>query len=212
MIPIEPQPEPPHFEHMVKQPGKAFLEVKSHPTTEEEWKGHNYWKHVARDLYDAYAGICAYSCTWISPTTGISNVEHFRPKSKYPQDAYNWENYRLACWKMNKNKGIYEDVLDPFTLQDNWFVIDFSSLMVFPGDHLTEHDARLVSKTIKRLKLNEDEDCIEERKKWIGDYVTGEITFAHLKKKAPFLASEIERQGYKEKIHPIWAAYKKLAK
>jgi len=79
--------------------------------------------------------------------------------------------------------------------------------MIFPGDHLSVEEAKRVNQTVKRLKLNEDENCIKDREKWLRDYVTNQITFSHLEKHAPFIASELNRQGYVESTHVIWACY-----
>lgn len=207
MIPVKVQPRPETFAQKVEGPGQRFLAKNPHPQG-SEWKHHDYWKRAEKELYKAYSGICAYSCTWISRVTGGKTIEHFKPKSKYPQDAYKWENYRLVCLLLNARKGDFEDVLDPFTLLDGWFVIDFPSLMIFPGDHLSPTEAEQVNQTVKRLRLNEDEDCIGDREKWLQEYVTGEISFSHLEKKAPFLALELKRQELVDREHPVWARYK----
>ncbi len=211
MIPVQIQPKPDTFFEKVEKPGKKFLTSNPNPKG-AEWEHCNYWKKIEKELYDAYSGICAYSCTWISRVTGGKTVEHFKPKSKYPQEAYRWENYRLVCLLLNGRKRDFEDVLDPFTLQDGWFVIDFPSFMIFPGDRLSSDEAEQVNKTVKRLRLNEDEDCIKEREKWVQDYIIGEISFSHLEKKAPFLAQELKRQELIDTSHPVWARYKKLPK
>lgn len=206
MIPVNLQPEPEHFYELVEMPGNTFLATHPRPKA-RDWKNHNYWKYVESELYDAYSGICAYSCTWIPRVTGGKTVEHFKPKSRYPLEAYRWENYRLVCLLLNGRKGNHEDILDPFTLRDGCFVIDFPSLMIFPGEHLSDSEASQVIKTVKRLKLNEDEACIKDREKWLRDYVIGEISFSHLKKHAPFIAYELERQKLSGRNHPIWAGY-----
>lgn len=206
MIPVELQPEPTHFSEHVRLPGQKFLETNPHPRT-KDWKKHSYWRHIESDLYEAYSGICAYACTWIPLVTGGKTVEHFKPKSKHPLEAYCWENYRLVCLLLNGRKGDHEDVLDPFTLREGWFAIDFPSLMIFPGERLAEEEAQKVVKTINRLKLNDDEACIRDREKWLREYVIGEISFSHLKRHAPFIAYELERQELTERNHPIWATY-----
>ncbi len=209
MIPVKKQPAPGHFVIKVEKPGKKFLAQNPDPKA-KDWKNHNYWREIEKDLYQAYSGICTYSCLWIPHVTGGKTVEHFKPKSKYPHEAYNWENYRLVCLLLNGRKSDFEDVLDPFTLQEGWFVIDFSSLMIFPGDHLSTEEAEKVTKTVERLKLNKDEDCIKEREKWLRDYVTEGISFPHLEKHAPFIAIELKRQGYVERTYSIWAEYNKM--
>ena len=44
------------------------------------------------------------------------------------------------------------------------------------------------------LKLNQDDTLVQERQSWLECFCSGEITFAHLRKKVPFIAYELERQ------------------
>ena len=47
---------------------------------------------------------CAYcECSMNSPRVG--QVEHFKPKSRFPLAAYDWDNYVLACGGCNGPKG-----------------------------------------------------------------------------------------------------------
>ncbi len=202
MIPIQLQPEPPHFIKRVRQPGHDFLIKKPNPTT-RDWYTHNYWTRVVDDLYKAYSGICAYSCHWIPPDTGSKSVEHFKPKKKYPKEAYRWENFRLVSGNPNGRKGDYEDVLDPFTLSDGWFVIDFPSLLIRPGKGLLPAEAEQVIMTIKRLRLNDEGTCLQARMNWIRDHITVPFPFSHLEKKAPFIAKELKRQNMVETIRDV---------
>jgi hypothetical protein len=119
-----------------------------------------------------------------------------------PHLAYDWSNYRLVCGKLNGRKGDHEDVLDPFTLPDGWFVIDFPSLMVFPGSQLSPEQAEQVIKTINRLKLN-DEDFLQERAEYLQDHYVRNYPFSYLERKAPFLAKELKRQDLVERIKEI---------
>jgi 5-methylcytosine-specific restriction endonuclease McrA len=135
-MPVKMQPEPACFYEKVQKKGDAFLA--KNPGIR---KLPDYWKVIIPDLYDAYRGICAYTCHWISDDTGWKTVNHFKPKRKYPEEAYRWSNYRLVCGVFNGRKSDYEDVLDPFTLQEGWFVIVFPSLQLKPASHLTEDDA-----------------------------------------------------------------------
>ena len=191
MIPVKPQPAPARFFEKVQQPGEAFLVKVPQP---KSWKDHEYWRAIQKELYEAYSGICAYSCHRIKRTTGSSTVEHFKPKSKHPHLAYTWTNYRLVCGKLNGRKGNYEDVLDPFTLQGDWFIIKFPSLQAAPNPQLSVEDAAQVMQTIKRLKLN-GEDFIEERQEYLQDYCVCGYPFSYLEREAPFLAQELKRQN-----------------
>jgi hypothetical protein len=146
------------------------------------------------DLYRAYGGICAYSAEWIPPSTGEMSVDHFIPKSVRPLLAYEWGNYRLAARRYNGFKRDHTDVIDPFTLQADWFVLDVPSLQLKPHDSLRNEEAERVRLTIRRLHLN-DERAIMSRQRWIRDYCDGHFGLDYLRRNAPFIAYELERQG-----------------
>jgi len=122
MIRVQPQPEPPEFDKLVRQPGLAYLQGNAKPT-HNQWKSHSYWRKIIPQLRKSYKEICAYCCHWIPPDTGSSTVEHFLSKDKYQKQAYQWDNYRLVSGPLNGRKGTREDILDPFQIQNGWFVI-----------------------------------------------------------------------------------------
>jgi hypothetical protein len=195
LIPIQAQPEPPDFSKKVREPGQVFLHDFPHPT---KWKKKEYWQRALPDLYRMYNGICAYCAEWIPPTTGDPTVDHFIPKSVQPQLAYEWSNYRLASLRFNGRKKEYRDVLDPFTLEPDWFILDFPSLQIVPNPKLSNVQAKLVVDTINRLKLN-DGICVQSRERWIKEFCD-KLDFEFLKRNAPFIAYELERQGLVDKI------------
>lgn len=190
MILIQARPKPPDFSKKVREPGQIFLRNSPHPTG---WNNREYWQRALSDLYNAYNGIGAYCAEWIPYTIGDLTVDHFIPKSVQPQLAYEWSNYRLASLKFNGRKGDYQDVLDPFKLEADWFILKFPSLQVDPNPTLSDHRVRTVANIINRLKLN-DELCVQSRLRWIRDYCLREITFDYLKRNAPFISYELERQ------------------
>jgi hypothetical protein len=159
---------------------------------------------VLAELHDAYGGICAYSCHWIPYDTGADTVEHFRPKDTYPGDAYEWSNYRLVCATLNGRKGIHEDVLDPFLIEEGWFTIDFPSMLVKPRADLEPADRLRVHTSIDRLSLNDEGTCLKSRVRWMTDYCTHDITFEYLRRNAPFIAAELERQGLVAVIRQVF--------
>lgn len=202
MIHVDMKPEPANFDELVRTPGTDFLA--SHPNpTRKEWEAHSYWRNILTEFRRLYGGICAYSCHWIAPDTGAKTVEHFVPKSVDPSLAYEWENYRLVCSLLNSRKRTKTDTLDPFEVEDGWFVISFPALLVKPGPGLDADLTAKIKQTIKRLKLNDEESCLENRAKYVKDYCIGGLPFSHLRKEAPFLAKELERQGLVERIKEI---------
>jgi len=197
VIPVQQQPEPEDFSERVREKGAAFLERVPHPTS-EQWKGKEYWRAAIPDMRKAYKGMCAYSAHWISYVTGSQSIDHFVPRVLRPDLAYAWSNFRYVSSRFNSRKGTHT-VLDPFTLEPNWFVIDFPSLLVKPNLRLLPDQRQAVLDTIECLKLNEDEDLVLVRQEYVEDFCKGETSFAHLTKRVPFIAYELRRQGLAER-------------
>lgn len=197
MIPIKPQPEPDDFDEKVRKEGKYFLSKVPNPKT-KDWKNHDYWRRSLRDLYDACNHICAYSAQWIPYDTGSPAVDHFIPKSAKPELAYEWHNFRLACLTLNNKKRTELDVIDPFELPVNSFILDFPSLIIKPNPELLYPLKGRVISTINRLELNDYDKCIDGRLEWLKTYYEDNSSFDSLKRKAPFIAYELERQGLAE--------------
>jgi hypothetical protein len=203
MIHIDQMEEPGKFNTRVRQRGRRFLNTTPHPTS-SQWRSHRYWTEVGSALHEAYRGICAYSCHWIPFDTGADTVEHFRPKDIYPQSAYEWNNYRLVCATLNGRKGVHEDVLDPFVIPSGWFVIDFPSMLVKPNSALEVSDSQSVQASIRRLGLNDEGTCLKSRVKWLRDYCSNDIPLTYLRRHAPFIVAELERQNLLATIRDVF--------
>jgi hypothetical protein len=143
----------------------------------------------------AYGKICAYSSFWIPAATGVDTVEHYLPKVQHPNEAYEWTNYRYVSHTLNQKKGTKDDVVDPFLIENGWFVIEFPSLMVKPNDALRDPILKEVQESIIRIGLNDPASCLEQRAQYVEDYCRGLVTFDFLRRDAPFLAAEIQRLG-----------------
>lgn len=196
MIPIQAQPEPADFETKVRAKGAEFLAVDPNPTI---WTNREYWQDALPELYELYSHVCAYTALWIPRNEGVASVDHFIPKSAVPAEAYEWRNFRLTSLKMNSRKREFRDVIDPFVITPSTFQLKFPSLMIFPNPNLARRVKTQVAATIKRLKLNRD-DGIKSRLDWLLPYCDGEASFGLLRRKAPFIAYELERQGKIESI------------
>lgn len=192
MIPITLQPEPHEFDRNVRKRGQSFLAINPSPTS-DQFKPHHYWKWAATELYEAYRRICAYSCTYIPTPKGCS-VDHFLPKSKRPDQAYEWQNFRLSLHRLNVYKGD-ADIIDPFSVQPGWFVLDFPSCLVKPGDGLPGDLKQQIEHTIKTLKLNDDDSLVQDRCDIMVMFAKEEVALPFLEKRYPFLAEEVIRQG-----------------
>ena len=149
-----------------------------------------YWRKCLADLHTAYSGICAYVGTYINPTTGARSVDYFVAKSRRPDLAYEWANYRLACLRMNARKRDFDDILDLFTISENRFQLVLLTGEIKP----TFPDDVDALNTIQRLGLDQ-EDLREERYTYFWDYLQGEISAEYLCRRAPFVYQEAVRQG-----------------
>ena len=118
MIYVERQPEPEEFDECVRQPGQEYLKSNPNPTS-REFSSHSYWRKISVELHSVYGGICAYTCHWISRDTGWRTVEHFMPKKAHPHLAYEWDNFRLVCGRLNGRKGDHQDVIPTARISDS---------------------------------------------------------------------------------------------
>ena len=198
MIHVDLQPEPINFHRDVRIPGKSFLQRVPVPSG-KQWKNRDYWKRTSADLYGAYNGICAYTGLWFSKSTAPVSVDHFLPKSKRPELAYEWNNYRLTTQIMNN----YKDdnlIVDPFEIHNGDFILDFPSCLIKANPNLPREKIDKIQFTIDVLKLNSNDDQVQARCDIIISFVNEEISKQYLKRRYPFIAYELERQNLLDKI------------
>lgn len=220
MMRVAPQPEPADFDAKVRQPGRnALLELIGSPDAAPRpgrprrvvaatvdaipanklpdlWAG-----DCLQQLADAYGGICAY-LGMIIPVTGMRTADHFVPKEHAKELAYEWSNFRLASLDVNRAKGTHRDVLDPFEIEDGWFVLNPLDFRIAPASTLDPARQAAVQATVDRLELN-DPVYRAARAQAHDDYFgltegfnQGErVPWAVLLRDNPYVASEVERQG-----------------
>ncbi|WP_147443700.1 hypothetical protein [Corallococcus sicarius] len=217
MIPVkkEPEPRPPDFDfdQRVRQPGLSALaelagksptvtrrgrRIRKRAASPAVLRDYAYWTRALDALHEAYGGICAYSCFYIEPVGGPT-VDHFVALAAPGlAQAYEWDNYRLACSLMNTHKNKFSDVLDPFHIQDGWFTLNLATFKVEPAPELDEPLLSQVKATISRLQLDSRE-VSKTHEGWFNAYFLPKggqrVPFSFLERRAPFLARELRRQG-----------------
>ena len=57
------------------------------------------WQKFSDDLAISFRGACGYCEEYC-----IGEVDHFKPKSKFPGLVYEWSNWVFACHSCNANK------------------------------------------------------------------------------------------------------------
>jgi hypothetical protein len=198
MIPIPTYKEPTDFDKTVRQPGSVFLGSKN-VIRESDWKGKEYWQKSLPVLRNLSKKVCAYSATWIPHSTGSHSIDHFLCKNDHPQLAYEWSNFRYVSARFNSRKG-RKVIVDPQNMQFNWFIIDFSTFFILPNTTLLDSkQLKLAEFTIDILKLNDDDELVEERIAYYSDFMSKKISFDYLQEHAPFIATEILRQKLSKK-------------
>lgn len=197
MIPVLMQPEPPHFDDKVRKRGLKWLEKNGVPHDQpppEPDKLPPYWREAQQDLWKSYRGVCAYLCVFFEWSLGASSTDHFTAKSRHTGLAYEWSNYRLSCLGANRNKGAFDDVLDPFKIAPETFLLELDTGRMYPNPDLPEDVQELAKKTIGRLNLNDSRNQ-DMRARHFGDCLSGYFSADHLQRNSPFVHYEAVRQG-----------------
>lgn len=210
MIRVRPAAEPESFDELVRRPGHRALtrrigEEVSGPgrppkniyNRREDIPSKEFppeWRKSIPDLLERYRHLCAYTALYIEDGTGDATVDHFVPISADWSLAYEWSNFRLSCGQVNANKDQAKP-LDPFEIADNWFELELVGYQVIPGTDTHDPLRALIRTTIENiLKLNST--CFRrQRSKYAEAYLTGQISFEYIERRAPFVARELRRQN-----------------
>jgi hypothetical protein len=221
VIPVVQAQEPAEFDARVRQPGlsaidellgrpprltrrgprrKQLVDEHGQPVTQE----HDIpaeafpplWRNTLREMLVAYKSRCAYLAMYIHPATGSASVDHVLPKSLAWNQVYEWANYRLCAQIINSKKGALLTLVDPFAIGPDWFSLNLNTLHVGRGVSAPSAQWERIDATLPVLNHRL---CVEEREEYVRWYRlgpgTGGFDLAHLESRAPFIASELRRQG-----------------
>lgn len=189
MIRVTRKRSPQGFAALVHGPGRRYL--MSIPSGGKAvWKGHDYWNRMRNELYDAYEHVCAYLSFPLNPRA--YEVEHYRPKEKYPQLAYEWRNYRLASSGINRRKGV-RAVVDPFCVKPDSFRLNLADGSIRVSGRYAIQYTALCQDTIDFLGLD-DWDIRNARLDALDEYLERHMDSTQLRTKYPFLFSELKRR------------------
>src|SRR5439155_2465679 len=103
-----------------------------------------------------FAGLCAY-CEEICR----GEIDHFRPKSRYPERVYEWSKWVLACHDCNNKKGEKwpsSGFPDPCSTRhrcEKIFSFDTQTGEILPSRHLAPAHERRARLIIRDCGLNE---------------------------------------------------------
>lgn len=155
--------EPAHFDAVVRQPGRRWLESNSHRR-----RLRDYWRLVTDELAEAFHHRCAYLAIAIR----AGQVDHFVPCSEDRSLAYEWTNFRYCDPDVNSRKSRSRscELLDPCTIEDDWFELILPSLQVRVTERCPPELRGRAEATLDRLSLRHDERTIRMRGTWLALY------------------------------------------
>jgi uncharacterized protein (TIGR02646 family) len=130
-------------------------------------KGSPANQHLLPLLLHATADHCAY-CDKYPLFISDHTIDHFLPKSRFPQDAYNWQNLFPACDNCQSvKKEQYDKALlkpdDADFEYNRYFMVDFTTFELFPNPNAKEYDKLRVVKSIEIFGLNDPAHCTNRR-------------------------------------------------
>lgn len=119
------------------------------------------WKkdYITNALLQMSNNKCAYSEVKLNVNSTYLEVEHFKPKSLYPDDVVKWGNLLPSCKLCNDSKGDWDVVSDPIV----------NPLVDDPNEHLYIKGCRFYKKdqigdnTIKAVSLNDNSQFVIPR-------------------------------------------------
>ncbi len=213
MIPIALAREPKSFDAKIRQPGLSAIDelvgraprikrsgprrakIADSESTIPGDKFPPFWREALDDMMKVYEQRCAYLAMFIEET-GSPTVDHVLPKSLAWDRVYEWSNYRLCTGVVNSKKGELLGLVDPVDAKVGWFALDLASYRVVRGAAAPKAQHPKIDATLPLLNIR---DCCVQRRRYVDEYRRGPgvrgIDLAYLEYRAPFIASELRRQG-----------------
>lgn len=130
----------------------------------------DYWREFTEDLGQAFFSLCGYC-----EAECKGEVDHFRPKSRFPSRVYEWSNWVFACHDCNHSKGEKwpkSGYVDPCarirsSRPEQYFDFDLKTGEILPKAGLTQRRRQRARAMIDDLKLNAFHH-LKRRRTWIG--------------------------------------------
>lgn len=132
--------------------------------------------YIRNALFKMSNGKCCYCEVKLAEEGKDMHVEHFHPKSKYPDEVVNWENLLPACKRCNVSKSTHdtyeEEIINPSI--DNPKDYLYMSNYWYKCKNTNEKDKKKAKDTIDVLSLNDMMELITPRFK-IGNEIEKKI-------------------------------------
>jgi len=174
---------------MIRNTSPTFLEDKKVEWTDKFVKSNNFWWHnfndeILNELKIQTNNHCAFCDRCMSPFGDASEeIEHFKPKSKFPEFAFEWTNLYAICTECNKIKN---DRFDDLLLRPdvNYLFVDFFWYNFLSGEIEIQNNINQASakKTLELYGLN--------RKKLVNRRLNYLLNYSKIEDKTTLIGEE----------------------
>jgi uncharacterized protein (TIGR02646 family) len=110
---------------------------------------------------------CSFCDSYPVSPPSVDTVEHFRPKSQFPREAYKWENlYFCCCHCQAKGEDFDEALLRPDAEDysfDRYFRWDFTTGRLEVNERAPREDQNRAQVTVELYRLNEEHPSLRRR-------------------------------------------------
>ncbi len=176
---VERGPEPPGIQGYAQHYTRGWVDyfrngVGGRPTDD-------FWRQFRNDLGSKTNGICWYCERQCSADAQVGelapSVDHFKPRHRFPELTYSWNNWVFSCRRCNDEKadkwpveGLV-DPCDPDVLErpEQYFTYDWLTGEVLSRRDLPENARRRATDTISALNLNR-QDLLDLRFEWVWQF------------------------------------------
>lgn len=111
---------------------------------------------------------CSFCDSYPVAPPSIETIEHFKPKTRYPLEAYLWGNLYFCCQFCQQKGSHFDDALiQPDHVDysfDDYFMWDFTTGEIKPNPTVTEFNQNRARVTIAAYHLNDGHPSL--RKQW----------------------------------------------
>ncbi len=152
---VQRGPEPPALGSVRRRYTPRWVKYyrDGHGTKPSDSKWRDFHENVS-NTFSSLCGYCEERC--------IGEVDHFRPKSKFPERVYKWDNWVLACHTCNSKKSKHwpsGGFVDPCAKSrgarpELYFDFDTKTGEILPKSGLTAARGRKANRMINDLELN----------------------------------------------------------
>lgn len=114
---------------------------------------------IMPDLVEQSAGHCSFCDAYPVSPPSIDTIEHFKPKSEFPINAYQWSNLYYCCVFCQRKNGAYQsEIIAPDENDyafDRYFMWSYTDGLIMVNPLASPHDKARAQLTIDYFRFNE---------------------------------------------------------